>query len=135
MPRTGRRLGESFVANPSVDVNYSDAAVGARQIKLLGLSGQYVQLLIENLPCFSGAASPFELNYVPGSWMNSIAVSKGASSVKSGFQSITGQIDVEYLKPDKEQGVDINLYTDSRLKTEGNAVANIMARKTGCTTT
>ena len=122
-------LGESFVANPSVDVNYSDAAVGARQIKLLGLSGQYVQLLIENLPCFSGAASPFELNYVPGSWMNSIAVSKGASSVKSGFQSITGQIDVEYLKPDKEQGVDINLYTDSRLKTEGNAVANIHLNK------
>ena len=49
-------LGESFVANPSVDVNYSDAAVGARQIKLLGLSGQYVQMMIENLPCFAGAA-------------------------------------------------------------------------------
>ena len=118
-------LGESFVANPSVDVNYSDAAVGARQIKLLGLSGQYVQMLIENLPCFAGASTPYELNYVPGAWMNSISVSKGASSVKSGFQSITGQIDVEYLKPDKEQGVDINLYTDSRLKTEGNAVANL----------
>ena len=118
-------LGESFVANPSVDVNYSDAAVGARQIKLLGLSGQYVQMLIENLPCFAGASTPYELNYVPGAWMNSISVSKGASSVKSGFQSITGQIDVEYLKPDKEQGVDINLYTDSRLKTEGNTVANL----------
>ena len=118
-------LGESFVANPSVDVNYSDAAVGARQIKLLGLSGQYVQMLIENLPCFAGTSTPYELNYVPGAWMNSISVSKGASSVKSGFQSITGQIDVEYLKPDKEQGVDVNLYTDSRLKTEGNAVANL----------
>ena len=59
-------LGESFVANPSVDVNYSDAAVGARQIKLLGLSGQYVQMLIENLPCFAGAATPYELGYVPG---------------------------------------------------------------------
>ena len=122
-------LGESFVANPSVDVTYSDAAVGARQIKLLGLSGQYVQMMIENLPCFAGASSPYELNYVPGAWMNSIAVSKGASSVKSGFQSITGQIDVEYLKPDKEQGVDINLYTDSRLKTEGNAVANLHLNK------
>ena len=52
-------LGESFVANPSVDVNYSDAAVGARQIKLLGLSGQYVQMMIENLPCFAGAATPY----------------------------------------------------------------------------
>lgn len=28
-------LGESFTANPSVDVSYSDAATGAKQIKLL----------------------------------------------------------------------------------------------------
>lgn len=43
-------LGESFVTNPSVDVNYSDAATGAKQIRLLGLSGTYVQLLTENIP-------------------------------------------------------------------------------------
>ncbi len=49
-------LGESFVNNPSVDVNYSDATTGARQIKLLGLSGTYVQMLTENLPNFRGAA-------------------------------------------------------------------------------
>ncbi len=122
-------LGESFVANPSVDVNYSDAAVGAKQIKLLGLSGQYVQMLIEGLPTFAGAGTPYELGYVPGAWMQSISVSKGAASVKSGFQSITGQIDVEYIKPDKEQGFDINLYTDSRLKTEGNAVARLHLNK------
>jgi len=118
-------LGESFVANPSVDVNYSDAAVGARQIKLLGLSGQYVQMLIENLPTLGGAAKPYELGYVPGAWMNSISVSKGASSVKQGFQSITGQIDVEYLKPDREPGVSVNLFADSRLKTEANVVASL----------
>ncbi|MBO4599558.1 MAG: TonB-dependent receptor, partial [Bacteroidales bacterium] len=122
-------LGESFVANPSVDVNYSDAAVGAKQIKLLGLSGQYVQMLIEGLPCFAGAASPYELGYVPGAWMKSISVSKGAASVKSGFQSITGQIDVEYIKPDEDPGLSINLYTDSRLKTEGNIVGNLHLNK------
>ena len=43
-------LGESFVTNPSVDVSYSDAATGAKQIKLLGLSGTYVQMLTENIP-------------------------------------------------------------------------------------
>ena len=74
-------LGESFTTNPSVDVNYNDAATGARQIKLLGLSGKYVQMLTENLPNFRGAASPFALGYVPGPWMQSIQVSKGASSV------------------------------------------------------
>ena len=37
-------LAESFETNPSVDVSYSDAATGARQIKLLGLAGTYVEL-------------------------------------------------------------------------------------------
>lgn len=118
-------LGESFVTNPSVDVNYNDAAVGARQIKLLGLSGQYVQMLLENQPVTLGAAMPYSLGYVPGAWMKSISVSKGASSVKNGPQSITGQINVEYLKPEDEPGLLLNLYTDSRLKVEGNAMGNI----------
>ena len=122
-------LGESFVANPSVDVNYNDAAVGARQIKLLGLSGQYVQMLLENLPVTLGAAMPYSLGYVPGAWMKSISVSKGASSVKNGPQSITGQINVEYLKPDDDPALQINLYTDSRLKSEVNAMGNIHINK------
>ena len=117
-------LGESFVTNPSVDVNYNDAAVGARQIKLLGLSGQYVQMLTENLPTSVGATLPYSLGYVPGAWMKSISVSKGASSVKNGPQSITGQINVEYLKPDDDPMVEANLYGDSRLKTEGSVMAN-----------
>ena len=68
-------LGESFVNNPAVDVNYSDAATGAKQVKLLGLSGTYVQMLTENLPNFRGAALPYGLGYVPGSWMKSLQVS------------------------------------------------------------
>ena len=118
-------LGESFVTNPSVDVNYNDAAVGARQIKLLGLNGQYVQMLIENLPVTIGAASPYQLGYVPGAWMKIISVSKGASSVKNGPQSITGQINVEYLKPDDDPGLLLNIYADSRLKSELNAMGNL----------
>ena len=118
-------LGESFTTNPSVDVNYSDAATGAKQIKLLGLSGTYVQMLTENLPNFRGAAAPYSLDYVPGPWMNSIQVSKGASSVRNGYESITGQIDIEYLKPDNDEGVTVNLYGNSESRLEGNADANI----------
>ena len=114
-------LGESFVNNASVDVNYNDAAVGARQIKLLGLSGQYVQMLTEGLPSSIGASMPYSLGYVPGAWMKSISVSKGASSVKNGSQSITGQINVEYLKPDIDTNIQFNLFGDSRLKSEVNA--------------
>lgn len=118
-------LGESFVTNPSVDVNYSDAATGAKQIKLLGLSGTYVQMLTENLPNFRGAAAPYSLDYVPGPWMKSIQVSKGSSSVRNGYESITGQIDVEYLKPDDDQGLTVNLFGNSMGRMEANADANL----------
>lgn len=77
-------LGESFSTNPSVDVNYTDAATGARQIRLLGLSGTYVQMLNENIPAMRGAAAPYGLSYIPGPWIQSMQVSKGASSVKNG---------------------------------------------------
>ncbi|MBP5388495.1 MAG: TonB-dependent receptor [Prevotella sp.] len=118
-------LGESFTTNPSVDVNYSDAATGAKQIKLLGLSGIYVQMLTENMPNFRGAAAPYSLDYVPGPWMKSIQVSKGASSVRNGYESITGQINVEYLKPDDDQGVTVNLYGNTMSRLEANADANV----------
>lgn len=118
-------LGESFSTNPSVDVNYSDAATGAKQIKLLGLSGSYVQMLTENVPAFRGAAAPFSLGYIPGTWMHSIQVSKGAATVKNGYESITGQINVEYLKPQLDEELDVNLFLDSHLKFETNVEGNL----------
>ena len=95
-------LGESFTTNPSVDVSYSDASTGAKQIKLLGLSGAYVQMLTENIPNYRGVAAPYGLGYVPGPWMHSIQVSKGTSSVKNGYEAMTGQINVEFKKPQLE---------------------------------
>lgn len=118
-------LGESFTTNPSVDVSYSDAATGARQIKLLGLSGTYVQLLTENIPNLRGASIPYALGYVPGPWMQSIQVSKGAASVKNGYESLTGQIDVEFLKPQGTDGIRGNLYLDSKLRQEANVDGSI----------
>lgn len=118
-------LGESFTANPSVDVSYSDAATGAKQIKLLGLSGTYVQMLTENIPNLRGASLPYSLGYVLGPWMQSIQVSKGASSVKNGYESTTGQINIEFLKPQGTDGVRANVYQDSELKTEVNLDGSI----------
>lgn len=118
-------LGESFVTNPSVDVNYSDATTGAKQVKLLGLSGTYVQMLTENLPNFRGAAMPYGLGYVPGSWMKSLQVSKGNSSVKNGYEAMTGQLNVEYVKPEDPTGMSVNLYGNTMGKFEANADGNI----------
>ena len=118
-------LGESFTPNPSVDVNYADAATGAQQIKLLGLSGTYVQMMTENIPNYRGAAAPYSLGYIPGPWMQSIQVSKGASSVKNGYESITGQINVEFKKPQATPFADANIYFNSKSKLEANLGANL----------
>lgn len=122
-------LGESFSTNPSVDVNYSDATTGAKQIKLLGLSGTYVQMLTENLPNYRGAAMPYSLGYVPGPWMKGIQVSKGSSSVKNGYESITGQINVDFKKPEDEEGAEINIFGDTKTRFEANADGNIHISK------
>lgn len=126
-------LGESFTTNPSVDVNYADAATGARQIRLLGLSGTYVQMLTENIPNYRGLATPFALGYIPGPWMQSIQVSKGASSVKNGYESITGQINVEFKKPQATPFADANLYYNTKGKLEANLGGNLQLSKRWCT--
>jgi outer membrane receptor protein involved in Fe transport len=116
-------LGESFETNPSVDVSYSDATTGARQIKLLGLSGSYVQMLTEKIPNFRGLAAPYGLGYIPGPWMESIQISKGTSSVVDGYESVTGQINVEYKKPQDSDRLSVNLFGNDAMRLEANADA------------
>ena len=118
-------LSESFETNPSVDVAYSDAVTGAKQIQLLGLSGTYVQMLTENFPNMRGVASLYGLDYIPGPWMQSIQVSKGAASVKNGYESLTGQIIVEYKKPKIADPLFVNLFASTAGRYEGNAVGAI----------
>lgn len=115
-------LAESFETNASVDVHQTDAVTGARQIELLGLAGKYTQIMIEKVPTVRGLASTFGLNYIPGSWMESIQISKGASTVATGFESITGQINVEYKKPDNSPPVFGNYYHNNFGMMEGNLI-------------
>jgi outer membrane receptor for ferrienterochelin and colicins len=103
-------LSESFETNASVSVNYADAITGARQIQMLGLSGKYVQTNIENMPGVRGLSIPFGLNYVPGTWIQSIDVAKGVSSVINGYESMSGAINVELQKPDLSESVYANGY-------------------------
>ncbi|MCF0172253.1 MAG: carboxypeptidase-like regulatory domain-containing protein, partial [Bacteroidales bacterium] len=103
-------LAESFENSASVSVGYSDAVTGARQIKLLGLSGVYTQMQDEKMPIMRGLASTFGLNYVPGQWLESIQISKGPSSVANDAAGITGQINMEHRKPIDETPLFVNLY-------------------------
>jgi outer membrane receptor for ferrienterochelin and colicin len=119
-------LSESFTTNPSVDVSYSDAATGSKQIKLLGLSGTYVQMLTENFPNLRGLASTYGLNYIPGPWMESILLSKGSSSVLNGYESITGQINIEYKKPEESEKLALNLFAGDEGRFEANLTSGII---------
>lgn len=113
-------LAESFENSASVTVGYSDAISGARQIRMLGLTGTYTQILDENRPVMRGLSAPYALNYTPGMWLNSIQVSKGVASVTAGHEAITGQINMEHRKPTDEERLFLNLYFDSELRPEIN---------------
>lgn len=113
-------LGESFQSNATVDVSYQDAASGAKQIRLLGLSGIYSQIITENTPAMRGLATAYGLGYIPGPWMERIDIAKGASSVLNGYEGLTGQINVEYKKPEKSPRLYLNLYGNQMSRTEGS---------------
>ena len=118
-------LAESFENSASVTVGYSDAVTGARQIRLLGLSGVYTQMLDENRPVMRGLAAPFGLSYVPGQWLESIQIAKGASSVINGVESMTGQINMEHRKPTDEKPLFLNAAVMSDSKVDFNFASSL----------
>jgi hypothetical protein len=113
-------LSESFENSATVTVGFTDAVSGAKQVQLLGLSSIYGQLQSENIPILRGLLSNFGWSYIPGSWMESIQVSKGASSVVNGYESISGQINLEMRKPDYTEPLFINLFADHLGRYEAN---------------
>jgi outer membrane receptor protein involved in Fe transport len=116
-------LSESFENSATVDVNFTDAVSGAKEIRMLGLDGIYTQIMVEDMPGIRGLGNSFGLNYIPGSWMSSIQVNKGAGSVVNGYESMTGQINIEYKKPVNSDLLFVNLYLNQDLRTELNVVS------------
>ena len=113
-------LSESFETNPSVDVNFADAVSGAKQIQMLGLSGQYAQITKENMPYMRGLANGYGLSFIPGTWIQSIQLSKGAGSVINGYESFTGQINTELQNPETSDKLNFNAYVNQNARNEYN---------------
>jgi outer membrane receptor for ferrienterochelin and colicin len=103
-------LAESFETNPSIDVSFSDALTGTKQIQMLGLRSPYLLITQENIPSIRGASQAFGLTFTPGTWVESIQISKGAGSVVNGFESISGQINAELVKPFSDHKFFLNAY-------------------------
>ena len=118
-------LAESFENSASVTVGYADATTGARQIRLLGLSGIYTQMLDENRPTMRGITAPYGLSYSPGPWLESIQVGKGSPSVVNGTESITGSINMEYNKPTDGKPLFLNASVMNDTKTDVNITSSL----------
>ncbi|GAA3603037.1 TonB-dependent receptor [Flavivirga amylovorans] len=117
-------LSESFETNPSIDVNFADAVTGTRQIKMLGLNSPYILIATENIPSIRGASQAFGLTFIPGTWVESIQITKGAGSVVNGYESIAGQINAELVKPTTDDKLFVNLYGASNERLELNTHIN-----------
>lgn len=103
-------LSESFETNASIDASFTDAVSGTRQIKMLGLSGRYSQILKDNIPNVRGLNTIYGLGYIPGDWIEDIHISKGAGSVTSGYESMTGEINVALKDADMPEKAHLNIY-------------------------
>ncbi|MSP85750.1 MAG: TonB-dependent receptor [Flavobacteriaceae bacterium] len=117
-------LAESFETNPSIDVNFSDALTGTKQIKMLGLTSPYLMITEENIPSVRGASQAYGLSFTPGTWVESIQITKGAGSVVNGYESISGQINTELIKPIKDIPFFLNAYGSSDSRFELNTHFN-----------
>ena len=114
-------LSESFTTNASVDVAFTDAVSGAKKIQMLGLDGVYTQILSENMPLLRGLSAAYGLNYIPGTWIEKIMVTKGTGSVVNGYESISGQINLEFLKPETiKNRFYVNVYASDKGRSEVN---------------
>ncbi len=114
-------LSESFETNGTVDVNFTDAVTGSKQISMLGLNGIYAQINWENMPLVRGLGEYYGMDFVPGTWIESIQVTKGAGSVINGYESMTGQINVEFKKPDNMEQFYLNGYQNIQGRSELNS--------------
>ncbi len=117
-------LSESFETNPSIDVNFADAISGTRQIKMLGLTSPYILIATENIPSIRGASQAYGLSFIPGTWVESIQITKGAGSVVNGYESIAGQINAELVKPTTDDKLFINVYANANERLELNTHMN-----------
>ena len=117
-------ISESFETNPSIDVNYSNAITGTKQVKMLGLESPYLSITEENIPMIRGASQIYGLSFIPGTWVESMQITKGSGSVVNGFESISGQINVELRKPYSDSPFYLNVYSNNMGRNEVNLHSN-----------
>ncbi|NJL13966.1 MAG: TonB-dependent receptor [Microscillaceae bacterium] len=113
-------LSESFETQATVDATTTDAVSGTRRIRMLGLDGVYALMMTESRPGIRGLSARSGLQYIPGHWIKSIDINKGSGSVVNGYESVTGQLNLELAKPENSEPFSLNLYANMAGRLEAN---------------
>lgn len=106
-------LAGCFETQSSVQPQTTNIITNAKELRILGLSGVYNQVLIDGFPMIQGLTFTYGISGIPGTLVDNIYISKGANSVLQGFESISGQINVETKKPNASEKLFANVYMNS----------------------
>lgn len=117
-------LSESFETNATVDVSFSNAVTGTKQLKMLGLDQKYTSFTKEILPEIRGISTAYGMQFIPGRWIQSIQLVKGGGSVVNGYEAIVGHINTELYKSHDKAKTSINFFADINTRFEANVVHN-----------
>lgn len=117
-------LSESFETSAVVDANYTNAALGTREIEMLGMRGIYSQIMLDSRPTMYNLAAPFAFDFIPGPWLKGVQVSKGAGTVVNGSDGLAGQINVDLIDPQDGPRLFVNGYANHRNRYEMNIITN-----------
>lgn len=114
-------LAGCFETQTTVQPQTTNVITNSKELRILGLSGVYTQVLIDGFPMIQGLSYTYGISSIPGTLVDNIYVSKGANSVLQGFESIGGQINVETKDPDKTERLLLNAYMNNFLEKHVNA--------------
>jgi outer membrane receptor for ferrienterochelin and colicins len=113
-------LAGCFETQSSVQPQTTNVITNSKELRILGLSGVYNQVLIDGFPMIQGLSYTYGISSIPGTLVDNIFISKGANSVVQGFESISGQINVETKEPDQTEDLYLNVYVNSFLEKQFN---------------
>lgn len=114
-------LAGCFETQTTVQPQTTNVITNSKELRILGLSGVYNQVLIDGFPVIQGLSYTYGISSIPGTLVDNIYVSKGANSVIQGFESISGQINVETKDPDKMEKLLLNVYMNNFMEKHFNA--------------
>ena len=113
-------LAGCFETQASVQPQTTNVITNSKELRILGLSGVYNQVLIDGFPMIRGLSGTYGISSIPGTLVDNIYISKGANSVLQGYESISGQINVETKEPDKTDRLFLNAYVNSFMEKHFN---------------